>query len=123
MGRHVGRIQAASTQEGGLGFANPSIYAVANDGTKYAKDFFDVGGLSADTIPSCNGVTPLNCSHPGWDYLNGWGTPNVTELMKDLDGGSHDAGQDDDACNSCRRCRPTRTVARRAPVQGDRPGR
>ena len=58
------RIQAASTKKGGLGFANPAIYAVANDPAKNAKDFFDVGGLSTDTIPSCNGVTPLNCSHP-----------------------------------------------------------
>ena len=81
------RIQAASTKKGGLGFANPAIYGVANDATKYAKDFFDVGGPSTDTVPSCNGVTPLNCSHIGWDYLTGWGTPNVTDLMKDLDGG------------------------------------
>ena len=80
------RIQAASTKKNGNGFANPVIYGVANDPAKYATDFFDVGGLSTDTIPSCNGVTPLNCSHIGWDYQTGWGTPDVTNLMMDLDG-------------------------------------
>jgi subtilase family serine protease len=80
------RIQAASTKKGGNGFANPAIYRVANDPAKYAKDFFDVGGASADTVITCNGATPLNCSHPGWDYLTGWGTPNIKNLMLDLDG-------------------------------------
>jgi hypothetical protein len=80
------RIQAASSKPGGNGFANPAIYSLAIDPAKYATDFFDVGGASTDTIPTCNGVTPLNCSHPGWDYVTGWGTPNISKLMQDLDG-------------------------------------
>jgi hypothetical protein len=25
---------------------------------------------------------------PGWDYVSGWGTPNLTPLMKDVDHGN-----------------------------------
>ncbi|HZQ29099.1 MAG TPA: protease pro-enzyme activation domain-containing protein [Acidimicrobiales bacterium] len=80
------RIQAASRRFRGAGFANPAIYRTASDATKYAKDFFDVGGVSTETTVTCNGVTPLNCSHPGWDYTSGWGVPDVKNLMFDIDG-------------------------------------
>lgn len=77
------RIQAASSAKKGLGFANPAIYRIASDPAKYARDFFDIGGLSTDTMPNCNGD---QCTKPGWDYVSGWGTPDVTKLMLDLDG-------------------------------------
>jgi pseudomonalisin len=83
------RIQAASPARSssgaliGNGFADPVIYtAAAND----ANAFFDIGGTSTTTAVQCNGpVPPLDCSHPGWDYTAGWGTPNVTTLLKDID--------------------------------------
>ena len=85
------RIQAASSNPGRLGFASPAIYANNADATKYARDFFDVGGTSGTTIPSCSGLVVINnCSKPGWDYLSGWGTPDVKNLMLDLDGGNTD---------------------------------
>jgi hypothetical protein len=80
------RIQAASPRSKGLGFAASTIYRVAGDQTRYARDFFDIGGASADTAISCNGPNPpFNCSHPGWDYTTGWGVPDVTHLMLDVD--------------------------------------
>ncbi|MFN2462954.1 MAG: protease pro-enzyme activation domain-containing protein [Candidatus Dormibacteria bacterium] len=84
------RIQAASSNPARNGFASVSIYQNNADSTRWARDFFDVGGISTTTVPSCTAgpPTPYNCSAPGWDYLSGWGTPNVTNLMKDLDGGN-----------------------------------
>jgi len=77
------RIQAASPRSRGLGFAAATIYNTAANPTKYARDFFDIGGATTDTTVSCNGQY---CSHPGWDYTSGWGTPDVTHLMLDVDG-------------------------------------
>lgn len=68
------RVQAASKK--GNGFANYALYA-------HPSDFFDVGGVSTDTTVTCNGQY---CSHPGWDYTSGLGTPNVTKLMLDING-------------------------------------
>jgi hypothetical protein len=70
------RVQAAAPT-GGLGFANPSFYAIGT-GKKghYSSDFFDV------TI----GTNGLYQAGTGWDYVSGWGVPDVTNLMKDLDG-------------------------------------
>ncbi len=84
------RVQAAKPLQGkdavgGNGFAAPALYQVAKD---HADAFFDVGGASTDTIPTCNGATPLNCSHPGWDYLTGWGSPDVAKIARVLDGGT-----------------------------------
>lgn len=73
------RIQAASSRAGGNGFAAPLLY-------QHAADFFDIGGISTETIPSCNGVTPLNCSHVGYDLTSGLGTPDVAHLARDIDG-------------------------------------
>src|SRR5712692_4924068 len=73
------RIQAAGPKKGN-GFANHALYAAAQH---RAANFFDVGGLSADTAPNCNGQY---CSHVGWDYTSGWGSPDVTNLMFDIGG-------------------------------------
>ena len=80
------RIQAASSRSKGNGFAAAAIYRIASDPAKYARDFFDIGGASTDTVVSCDGPAPYNCSHPGWDYTTGWGVPDVTNLMLDADG-------------------------------------
>ncbi len=71
------RVQAASSHRGGLGFADPTFYAVG-DGLlgHYARDFYDV------TL----GTNGLYTAGPGWDYVSGWGAPDVTNLTMDLDG-------------------------------------
>lgn len=80
------RVQAAS-KPGGTGFANPAIYRNNSDATRYARDFLDIGGVSTQTIPTCNGPDgPYHCSHVGWDYLSGWGVPDIKNLMLDIDG-------------------------------------
>src|SRR5205823_14752797 len=59
----------------------------ASDPSMYPRYYFDVGGASTETVPNCNGPVPAtNCSHPGWDYNAGWGTPNVSHLSLDLNG-------------------------------------
>jgi subtilase family serine protease len=98
------RIQAASSNPGRIGFASPAIYANNADCGRYENDFFDIGGTtnpsgcSASTLnpsPNTNTVIscdpnpgPYSCSRPGWDYASGWGTPDITNLMKDLDKGN-----------------------------------
>lgn len=67
------RIQAASPQ--GLGFANYRLYNVA-ESSAYANDFFDV------TL----GDNGLYHAAPGWDYVTGWGVPDVAHLMKTMTG-------------------------------------
>ncbi len=69
------RVQAAA--RGGTGFADPLIYAVGKNATQDAADFndYEVG---------TNGAYQ---ALPGWDYVTGWGTPNLTPLMKDVDHG------------------------------------
>ena len=80
------RVQAASSANKGLGFANPTFYRLGSNAATGARDFFDIGGANADTAPTCNGPAPDNCSHLGWDYTSGWGAPDVTKLMQDADG-------------------------------------
>jgi pseudomonalisin len=70
------RVQAAAAAPG-LGFADPTFYAVGT-GQKgnYANDFFDV------TL----GTNGLYQAGTGWDYVSGWGVPDVAHLTQDLDG-------------------------------------
>ena len=68
------RIQAAAAKKG-LGFANFSLYKQGKS-SSYGSDFFDV--TVGDNIPYP--------AKPGWDNTTGWGTPDVTNLMKDLTG-------------------------------------
>ncbi|MHB8719507.1 MAG: S53 family peptidase [Candidatus Dormibacteria bacterium] len=94
------RIQAASSNPGRLGFASPAIYANNATASAYETDFFDVGGsvekyngnaTNSETNPVCSVNTyfpQYDCSGSGWDFLSGWGTPDVTNLMKDLNGGN-----------------------------------
>jgi pseudomonalisin len=70
------RIQAASPHPGGNGFANPALYAAGNDPARAARDFHDV------TV----GANGAYVARPGWDYVSGFGSPDVANLMLDLDG-------------------------------------
>ena len=63
------RINAAAKNKG-LGFANPSIYKLAG------RDFYDVTVGDNQPYPAT----------PGYDNTTGWGTPDVTALMRDLTG-------------------------------------
>ena len=68
------RIQAAAKAKGN-GFANFALYK-AGQSARYASDFFDV--TVGDNVPYA--------AKPGWDNVSGWGAPDVTNLMQDLDG-------------------------------------
>jgi pseudomonalisin len=69
--RVVGTAPAGSS---GYGFANEAIYKIAKDPVRYARSFNDV------TVGS-NG---LNSAMPGYDYVTGFGTPNVSSLIGDV---------------------------------------
>jgi pseudomonalisin len=58
----------------GLGFADYSIYRVG-ESAAYSKDFYDI------TI----GDNGYYHAAPGWDYVSGWGVPDVANLMSTLD--------------------------------------
>ena len=66
-------IQAAASGKG-LGFANYSIYKVAQAAP--GRDFYDVTVGDNQPYPA----------KPGYDNTTGWGTPEVTQLMLDLTG-------------------------------------
>jgi subtilase family serine protease len=70
------RIQAASTNPLGNGFADPVLYTMGNDPVRAARDFHDI------TV----GVNGAYVALPGWDYVSGFGSPDVTNLMRDIDG-------------------------------------
>ena len=71
------RIQAAAPdQSRANGFANPVLYRLGGQAEKYAHDFFDVQV----------GVNGLYTATQGWDYVSGWGAPDVKNLMLDVDG-------------------------------------
>ena len=57
----------------GYGFANQTIYRLGKDPTTEARDFFDV------TI----GANGLYAALPGWDYVSGFGTPDVANIIAD----------------------------------------
>jgi subtilase family serine protease len=57
----------------GYGFANETLYRLGNDAARRARDFFDV------TVGS-NG---LYTARPGWDYVSGFGTPDVANIIAD----------------------------------------
>jgi pseudomonalisin len=67
------RIQGATA--GGTGFADDDIYAVAGDAAKYARDFYDLQTAT-------NGAYQAG---PGWDYVSGWGVPDLADLAADVE--------------------------------------
>jgi len=68
------RVQAAAKSKKGLGFANYSIYRLA--ASTGGRDFYDVTVGDNQPYPAA----------PGYDNTTGWGTPEVTAIMKDLTG-------------------------------------
>ncbi|MEA2265350.1 MAG: pseudomonalisin [Solirubrobacteraceae bacterium] len=57
----------------GYGFANETLYRLGRNDTTRARDFFDV------TL----GVNGLYAALPGWDYVSGFGTPDVAKIIAD----------------------------------------
>ncbi len=68
------RIQAAAAPATGLGFANYSIYKLAQQAP--GRDFYDVTVGDNQPYPA----------KPGYDNTTGWGTPEISQLMLDLTG-------------------------------------
>ncbi|HEX4756038.1 MAG TPA: S53 family peptidase [Candidatus Dormibacteraeota bacterium] len=62
-----------------LGYINPSLYAVANNPSEYANDFYDVthGNNQTSSIPGYS-------ASAGWDAVTGLGTPDAAHLIPDL---------------------------------------
>jgi subtilase family serine protease len=68
-----------------VGFANPALYRVAQDGRRYRNDYHDitVGNNALDS--------PIGFSaRPGYDLATGLGTPDVGNLLADLTSSSGD---------------------------------
>ncbi len=70
--------RAASTKAP-LGFVNPRLYQIAQ-GANYAKDFHDI--VMGDNILVGTGIG--FDAMKGYDLATGWGTPNVANLVADL---------------------------------------
>ncbi len=74
-------VEAGTAPNGGIGFLNPSLYAIGN-GTKYATDFHDIvsgNNLTYSQPVWYNAVT-------GYDLVTGWGSPAGASLIDDLAG-------------------------------------
>jgi subtilase family serine protease len=78
----AGLVAMADQVHGGrLGLINPSLYAIANNPTQYAADFYDVTvGNNGAFAPDVPGYT----NSVGWDPVTGLGTPNAANLLPDL---------------------------------------
>ena len=61
----------------GAGFAAPVLYA-AGTGANYTNDFYEI------TLGDNGAYQDL----PGWNYVSGFGSPNLTNLMTAIDGGT-----------------------------------
>jgi subtilase family serine protease len=63
-----------STAPGGsYGFANETLYRLGKNPGTQARDFYDI-------------VLGTNVQHlalPGWDYVTGWGSPDLAHLIQD----------------------------------------
>ena len=57
----------------GYGFANETLYRLGKNDATRARDFFDV------TV----GINGLYAALPGWDYVSGFGTPDVANIIAD----------------------------------------
>ena len=68
------RIQSSDSDPAGYGFAAPLIYDLG-DGPTASSDFNDIE-------VGDNGMYPAT---PGWDYVSGFGTPNVANFVNDLE--------------------------------------
>ncbi len=74
-------VEAGTAPNGGIGFLNPSLYAIGK-GTQYATDFHDI--VSGNNLTYAqpvwyNAVT-------GYDLVTGWGSPTGPALINALAG-------------------------------------
>ena len=72
----VGRDVGSSQPErggAGYGFANETLYRLGKNPATRSRDFFDV------TL----GTNGLYTALPGWDYVSGFGTPRLGNLIAD----------------------------------------
>jgi subtilase family serine protease len=74
------RIQQASGSPGGLGFANYTFYAAGKDPVRYGNNFFDVT-VGSNGAPCPSGPC---IAQKGWDYVSGWGVPDVARFAADV---------------------------------------
>ena len=68
------RVVGASPGRKGVGFANPTIYAIGKDPKRYAESFYDI----------TTGTNGLNPAQTGWDYVTGFGVPRLSGLLKNV---------------------------------------
>jgi pseudomonalisin len=73
-----------SADGGNLGFAVPLLYGIGLTPAKDVVDFYDVtqGSNGQFTALARNNVAPPDPS--GWDYVSGFGTPDIGKLIADL---------------------------------------
>lgn len=62
-----------SASGAGYGFANETLYRLGKNATTRARDYFDI------TV----GINGLYAALPGWDYVSGFGAPNVANIIAD----------------------------------------
>jgi subtilase family serine protease len=65
------RVNSSST--GGYGFANETLYRLGKNNATRARDFYDI----------VLGTNVQRLALPGWDYVTGWGSPSLTNLIQD----------------------------------------
>lgn len=58
---------------GGYGFANETLYRLGKTDATRARDYFDI----------TTGANGLYAALPGWDYVSGFGTPDVAHIISD----------------------------------------
>lgn len=66
---------AACRAEGGVGFVNPKLYAIAAVPAEYMASFNDITSGNNDAYGAAGGLFPAG---PGYDMASGLGTPRVT---------------------------------------------
>jgi pseudomonalisin len=70
------RVQAASSNPGGNGFANPTFYQLGKNPSTYHQAFYNI----------TQGLNGLFFAHQGWNYVSGWGSPNLASMIQIVDG-------------------------------------
>jgi subtilase family serine protease len=84
----------------GIGFANPLLYSIAQDRSRFRADFHDitVGDdiLHDPLVDRSQWPTDGFKAAPGYDMTTGWGTPNVASLLPDLVAAGSDRGDQPD---------------------------
>ncbi len=69
--------QQAGPGLGRVGFANPAIYQIGKDSTRYAQSFRDIGSgpTTGQGSSAPNGCGFTYTAQTGYDLTTGWGTP------------------------------------------------